>query len=87
MCQNAVATRTACALALHPDGTLYSTSRDKTIKVWNANRLLRTLTGHASWVRALALAPNGSVRLRATGPSRYGNRGALNGTRRVSVEP
>ncbi|CAI2169776.1 17931_t:CDS:10 [Funneliformis geosporum] len=40
------------------DGLLYSASRDKTIKVWNATQgtLIRTLEGHGHWVNTMALS-------------------------------
>ncbi|KAJ5366059.1 hypothetical protein N7517_008945 [Penicillium concentricum] len=37
-------------------------SRDKTIKLWDSRgRCIMNLTGHASWVRAIAFHPGGSI--------------------------
>lgn len=43
-------------------------SRDKTIKLWDAQsgQCLRTLAGHDNWVRALAFHPNGKALLSAS---------------------
>ena len=50
------------ALAVGLDGTLYSASWDKTIKVWNADgTCVRTLKGHTKWGSALAVAPDGTL--------------------------
>jgi platelet-activating factor acetylhydrolase IB subunit alpha len=39
-------------------------SRDKTIKLWDSRgRCIMTLTGHASWVRAIAFHPGGKYLL------------------------
>ncbi|KAJ2741196.1 ribosome assembly [Coemansia sp. BCRC 34301] len=39
------------------DGRIYTSSQDKTIKIWNADgSLLKTLTGHAHWVNTLAFS-------------------------------
>jgi ribosome assembly protein 4 len=41
----------------HPDGVLYSASRDRLVKVWSPDgRLLQDLKGHAHWVNTLALS-------------------------------
>ncbi|PVV05049.1 hypothetical protein BB560_000424 [Smittium megazygosporum] len=39
------------------DGNLYTSSQDKTIKVWNSQgKLIKTLSGHAHWVNSLAIS-------------------------------
>ncbi|KAJ1656702.1 ribosome assembly, partial [Coemansia sp. RSA 25] len=39
------------------DGRIYTSSQDKTIKIWNPDgSLLKTLTGHAHWVNTLAFS-------------------------------
>ena len=45
-----------------PDGKrAVSGSDDKTLKVWDleSGRELRTLEGHADWVKAVAVTPDG----------------------------
>ena len=58
-------TATVRALALGPDGTLYSVSDDGTIRVWNTTecRYVNTLNLRMRWatVKALALAPDGTL--------------------------
>lgn len=57
-------TNTVTKLVFSPDGnTLISGSRDRTIKLWNVSsgELVRTLTGHNSWVNAIALNRNGQT--------------------------
>ena len=51
------------ALAVGVDGTLFSGSWDKTIKVWSGTdgTLLQTLHGHTGWVNALTIAPDGGL--------------------------
>ncbi|OMJ25825.1 Notchless protein-like protein, partial [Smittium culicis] len=39
------------------DGILYTSSQDKTIKMWNSEgKLIKTLSGHAHWVNSLAIS-------------------------------
>ena len=55
------ATRTACAGG-GPDGTLYSASNDKSIKVWDADgTCVITIKAHRDCVCALALSPDGML--------------------------
>lgn len=51
------------AVAIAPDGTLYSGSWDTSIFAWNPaeGRHLRTLAGHSSTVTALAVATDGTL--------------------------
>eukprot|EP00038_Savillea_parva_P005569 m.159088 g.159088 ORF g.159088 m.159088 type:complete len:482 (+) comp11740_c0_seq1:1112-2557(+) len=51
------------ALALGPQGEIYSGSLDRTIAVWSADgrKILRRFQGHSGGVRALAVAPCGTV--------------------------
>ena len=54
-------TQYVVALAMAPDGRLFSGSDDRTIKMWSAEgRHLQTLEGHDDTVWALVVAPNGS---------------------------
>lgn len=52
-------------------GLIYSSSQDRTIKVWRASDgvLCRTLTGHAHWVNTLALSTDYALRTGAFDPS------------------
>ncbi|MFI0821202.1 hypothetical protein ACH4TX_45625 [Streptomyces sp. NPDC021098] len=47
--------------AFSPDGTLATVSRDRTVMLWDTNtrRRLATLTGHHTWLRAVAYSPDG----------------------------
>ncbi|WP_039936193.1 helix-turn-helix domain-containing protein [Streptomyces himastatinicus] len=47
--------------AFGPDGTLATVSRDRTLTLWDtgARRRLATLTGHSTWLRAVAYSPDG----------------------------
>ncbi|ANB14345.1 Rsa4p [Sugiyamaella lignohabitans] len=58
-------------------GLIYSTSHDKTIKVWNSKdgRLVNTLSSHAHWVNHLALSTEFALR---TGP--FDEKGYWEGT-------
>ncbi|MBI3412273.1 MAG: WD40 repeat domain-containing protein [Planctomycetes bacterium] len=47
------------ALAVDGEGTAYSGSADGTIKAWVKGRVVRTFTGHADAVNALALSKDG----------------------------
>ncbi len=51
------------ALAVLPDGTLASASRDETVRVWDpaTGRCLRVLEGHTETVQALAVLPDGTL--------------------------
>ena len=64
-CVRTLTGHTGCVnvLALGPDGTLYSGSDDRTIKVWSTNDgvCVKTLEGHTNWVCALAVAPDGTL--------------------------
>ena len=53
-------TETVSALALGPDGTLYSGSVDDTIKVWNTDGTC-VLTDHTNTVWALAVKADGTL--------------------------
>ena len=51
------------SVAYSPDGTKFiSGSRDKTIKIWDANtgQCLKTLEGHTNSVRSVAYSPDGT---------------------------
>ncbi|MFC8126025.1 hypothetical protein [Streptomyces sp. NPDC057302] len=54
-------------VAFGPDGTLASVSRDRTVRLWDTRRRARpaALTGHRTWLRAVAFSPDG--RTLATG--------------------
>jgi hypothetical protein len=64
-CVKTLIGHTGCvnALALAPDGTLYSGSGDNTIKMWNTiqGTCFKTLEGHTNSVWSLALAPDGTL--------------------------
>eukprot|EP00037_Helgoeca_nana_P028282 m.331085 g.331085 ORF g.331085 m.331085 type:complete len:423 (+) comp27723_c0_seq15:4717-5985(+) len=51
------------SLAVAPDGSLYSGSRDATVRVWGGPDLthIRTLRGHTEGVCQLAVGPDGTV--------------------------
>lgn len=51
------------SLAVGPDGSLYSGSRDATVRVWGGPDLthIRTLRGHTEGVCQLAVGPDGTV--------------------------
>ena len=52
------------SLAISPDGkTLFSSSADKTIKIWqlSTGEVLQTLTGHSGTVNAISLSPDGKL--------------------------
>jgi WD40 repeat protein len=55
--------RVYALVSLPDDGLLASGACDNTIKLWNANSgdYIRTLSGHSSWVYALAVLPNGHL--------------------------
>ncbi|KAJ2907609.1 ribosome assembly [Coemansia aciculifera] len=45
------------------DGRIYTSSQDKTIKIWNPDgSLYKTLTGHAHWVNTLAFSTDFALR-------------------------
>ena len=51
------------SVAYSPDGTkIISGSKDKTIKIWDANtgQCLKTLEGHTGTVRSVAYSPDGT---------------------------
>ena len=51
------------SVAYSPDGTkIVSGSRDKTVKIWNANTglYLKTLKGHTESVNSVAYSPDGT---------------------------
>jgi eukaryotic-like serine/threonine-protein kinase len=51
-----------CSVAISPDGQrIISGSRDKSIKIWDAEtcKELQTLKGHENWVTCLAVSPDG----------------------------
>ncbi|MFE4539317.1 helix-turn-helix domain-containing protein [Streptomyces scopuliridis] len=54
-------------VAFSPDGLLATVSRDQTLRLWDTQRRrqLATLSGHATWLRAVTFSPDG--RLLATG--------------------
>jgi len=54
----------AYAVAFAPDGqTIISTSRDKTLKLWDVatGQKIRTFFGHTDWVTAVAFSPDGKT--------------------------
>ncbi|CAM3417489.1 PD40 domain-containing protein [Kibdelosporangium persicum] len=54
-------------IAFRPDGSIVSVGRDRTVAVWDPARRTRiaTMTGHDTWLKALATTPDG--RFAATG--------------------
>jgi WD40 repeat protein len=52
----------SCLLELS-DGCIISTSWDKQIKIWNINsgKCIRTLEGHAGFIRSVIMLPNGNI--------------------------
>jgi outer membrane protein assembly factor BamB len=56
-------THAVCALAIGPDGKVYSGSQDRTIRVWSgeSGAHLQTLQGHTNEVRALAIGLDGKI--------------------------
>ena len=53
-------------------GLLYSSSQDRTVKVWNDSdgTLKQTLAGHAHWVNTLALSTDYAIRLGSFDPEK-----------------
>jgi WD40 repeat protein len=50
-------------IAFAPDGTLVSAGRDKTLALWDTahRRRLASLPGHDTWLRAMAVSPDGKL--------------------------
>ncbi|UNE35484.1 WD40 repeat domain-containing protein [Vermiphilus pyriformis] len=53
-------------IALHTDGTLFSSSNDNTIHVWKPDaqgtyHCVQTLTGHTSWIYSVAVHTDGTL--------------------------
>lgn len=64
-------TQSVTAVKWGGDGLLYSSSQDRTIKVWRASDgvLCRTLQGHAHWVNTMALSTDYVLRTGAFNPA------------------
>src|SRR6185312_7872808 len=63
-------TSSVMGLSYSPDGkTLASSSRDKTIKLWDAqtDQLQRTITGHTEEVCCVAYSPKGDLLASSSG--------------------
>jgi hypothetical protein len=54
-------TDTVTCLAVGLGGTIYSGSRDRTVRVWRGGKEILRLGGHDNWVYALAVGPDGTV--------------------------
>ncbi|ONI76061.1 hypothetical protein ALI144C_35765 [Actinosynnema sp. ALI-1.44] len=50
-------------IAFLPDGTLASAGRDRSVALWDPARRTRTatLTGHETWLKAMAVTPDGAM--------------------------
>ena len=49
-------------VGVSPDGLIVSGGGDSTIKIWNRDgKLLKTLTGHKSWVNKISFSPDGTL--------------------------
>ena len=52
-------------VVLH-DGSLASSSLDKTIRIWDTKKFstIKILTGHTNWVKTLTVLPNSKLALK-----------------------
>ena len=56
-------TSVVSSVAVMSNGTIVSSSYDKTVKIWSreARACLHTLKGHTDWVNGVAILPGGEV--------------------------